>query len=184
MLALLFTGCGIQKNNHINKVELKENESKVLEENQTNESKKNETEQKDENTEKIENEIDLSEIDLSGEDEVSGIMVGGHHNGTKSWGYIFKKFKGIGTIRKFKSNKDEEIEFEYSSKASEGNVNVIFLDEDNNILKKLGANEDKTFKLSIIKDEVYSIRIIGDNAEDGQVSIKIVNQNLEIQTID
>lgn len=199
MLVGILTGCEAGKNNYVNNAVSQEKESKVIEENQTNESKKNKTEQKEKNTEKkdentenkknnqdekIENEIDLSEIDLSGEDKASGIKVGGYFQTNKSWNFGYEKFNGIKTIRKFKCNEDAEIEFKYSNKTSEGNINVIILDEDYNILKKLGANENKTFKLEVIKDQVYSIRIVGDNAEDGKASIKIFNQKLDIETID
>ncbi|MCM1992096.1 hypothetical protein [Oceanirhabdus seepicola] len=192
MLVSIFTGCETGKNNYVNKVELDENQTKVSQENQSNESKNNETKQKGKTTEnkknnqveKIENEIDLSEIDLSGEDKASGIKVGGYLQTNKSWNFGYKKFNGIGTIRKFKCNEDSEIEFEYSSETSEGNINVIILDEDYNILKKFGANESKTFTLNVIKDKVYSIRIIGDNAEDGKTSIKILNPDLKVEAVE
>jgi len=192
MLVSIFTGCETGKNNFDNKVGLDGNKTKVYQENQSNESKNNEFKQKGENTEcnknnqakKIDNEIDLSEIDLSGEDEVSGIMVGGFFTDSKNWKFAYKKFNGIGTIRKFKCNEDGEIEFEYSNETAEGNINVIILDEDYIILKKFGANESKTFKLEVTKDQIYSIRIIGDNAKDGQTLIKVFNTNLNIESID
>lgn len=176
MVMLLFTGCEIGKNNQVSTVELQKNESKVNEQIKNKEKDENSGNKKNDQYEKIENEIDLSQFDLSGEDDSSGIMVM-IGNYAKEFGFSFKKFRGIDTIATFIHNKSEEIEFEYSSKISEGNINVIFLDEDYNIIKKLGANKNKTFKLNLVKDKVYRIKIVGENAEDGKIIIKSVKHS-------
>jgi hypothetical protein len=115
--------------------------------------------------------IDLSKFDItSEEDNHSGLMF----MPTKlkdSSQLRFKKFNGIYTMGKFKLEKGQNLNIDYSCKVESGKLTLFVLDPSNKVMKTLSTNTKETFELKAEVEGEYIIKAVADEGYEGEVVI-------------
>ena len=116
--------------------------------------------------------MDLSKFNITKvEDEKSGVMIMPQTT-NDSWILKFKKFTGTHTMGKFTLEKDQNISLKYTSKIDSGKLNLLILNKNYDIIRSEDGNIEKTIELKAVEASEYIIKVVGDEASDGEVVVK------------
>lgn len=85
----------------------------------------------------------------------------------------FKKLQGVYTMGVFQLNKGEKLYLDYKGKMEQGKLNMVIQDDSYNILKIVEVNKEELIEVEGNKDGKYIIRLVGDMASNGEISLKV-----------